>query len=66
MDPADDAGTGDGAGILHALEGIDVVYSQSWQYDDPVARWPSAWARPPAAALSGIGGAPVLRHRGGT
>ena len=37
-DAADDAGTGDGAAISHALESIDVVYSQSWQYDDAVAR----------------------------
>ena len=50
---ADDAGTGDGAGILNALESIDVVYSQSWQYDDGWRGWPSAWARAAAAPLLG-------------
>ena len=56
-DAADDAGTGDGAGILHALESIDVVYSQSWQYDDAVARLSERLGASPARRrYSGIGG----------
>ncbi len=56
-DAADDAGTGDGAAILHALESIDVVYSQSWQYDDAVARLAERLGASPARRrYSGIGG----------
>ena len=33
---ADDAGLG--AKGLEALDGIEIVYCQTWQYDDPVAR----------------------------
>ena len=50
-------GTADGAGILDALEGIDVVYSQSWQYDDAVARLAERLdASPRRRRYSGIGG----------
>jgi acetyl-CoA C-acetyltransferase len=56
-DAADDAGTGDGPAILHALESIDVVYSQSWQYDDAVARLGERLgAAPLRRRYSGIGG----------
>jgi acetyl-CoA C-acetyltransferase len=56
-DAADDAGTRDGAAILDALEGIDVVYSQSWQYDDAVARLADRLgASPRRRHYSGIGG----------
>ncbi len=56
-DAADDADTGDGPAILHALESVDVVYSQSWQYDDPVARLAERLGASPARRrYSGIGG----------
>ena len=56
-DAADDAATGDGPAILHALESIDVVYSQSWQYDDAVARLADRLGASPARRrYSGIGG----------
>ena len=48
-------------GRLAALESIDVVYSQSWQYDDAAPGWPSAWAPTPARRrYSGIGGSVPL------
>jgi acetyl-CoA C-acetyltransferase len=35
----DDAGAiGGGADVLEAVDGVDVVYCQSWQYDDPPRR----------------------------
>ena len=37
-DAAADTGIPDAASLLAALESVDVVYSQSWQYDDAVAR----------------------------
>ena len=54
---AEDAGTKDAAAILGALESIDVVYSQSWQYDDAVARLSERLGASPARRrYSGIGG----------
>ena len=51
---ADDAGA---PGALAQLESIDVVYSQSWQYDDAVARLAERLrASPPRGRYSGIGG----------
>jgi acetyl-CoA C-acetyltransferase len=51
---ADDAGLG---GALSTLESIDVVYSQSWQYDDAVARLGERLgASPRRGRYSGIGG----------
>ena len=45
------------AGVLAGLEGIDVVYSQSWQYDDPVRRLAERVGSSPARRrYSGIGG----------
>jgi acetyl-CoA C-acetyltransferase len=44
-------------GALAALESIDVVYSQSWQYDDPPARLAERLgADPKRQQYSGIGG----------
>ena len=56
---ADDAGAtaADGAAILGGLESIDVVYSQSWQYDDAVGRLAERLGSSPARRrYSGIGG----------
>jgi acetyl-CoA C-acetyltransferase len=51
---ADDAGA---PAALAALESIDVVYSQSWQYDDPPARLADRLGAAPARTnYSGIGG----------
>jgi acetyl-CoA C-acetyltransferase len=51
---ADDAGVPD---ALAALESIDVVYSQSWQYDDAVGRLAGRLgASPQRGHYSGIGG----------
>jgi len=51
---ADDAGTRD---ILSQLESIDIVYCQSWQYDDAVARLAGRLGAEPARRrYSGIGG----------
>ncbi len=51
---ADDAGV---PGALAALESIDVVYSQSWQYDDAVGRLAGRLgASPQRGRYSGIGG----------
>ncbi len=56
-DAADDADTNDATAILHGLQSIDVVYSQSWQYDDPVARLAERLgAAPRRRHYSGIGG----------
>ena len=42
---------------LGAIDSLDVVYCQSWPYDDPPAGWPSASGIAPARrAYSGIGG----------
>ena len=51
---ADDAGV---PAALGELESIDVVYSQSWQYDDPVFRLAERLgASPRRGRYSGIGG----------
>ncbi len=60
-DAADDADTGDGPAILRALESIDVVYSQSWQYDDAVGRLAERLGgAPQRRRYSGIGGSVPL------
>ena len=47
--------------VLGALESIDVVYSQSWQYDDAVARLAERLGAAPARRrYSGIGGSVPL------
>ena len=52
-----DAGAPAGADLLRQLESIDVVYSQSWQYDDAVARLAERLGAAPARGrYSGIGG----------
>ena len=54
---ADAGATDGGAGVLRGLESIDVVYSQSWQYDDAVARLAERLGASPARRrYSGIGG----------
>ncbi len=55
---AADAQAGRGAGtVLDQLGRIDVVYCQSWQYDDPSARLATALGASPAhTRYSGIGG----------
>jgi acetyl-CoA C-acetyltransferase len=51
---AEDAGV---PAALSELESVDVVYSQSWQYDDPVARLAERLgASPRRGRYSGIGG----------
>jgi acetyl-CoA C-acetyltransferase len=51
---AEDAGL---PAALGELESVDVVYSQSWQYDDPVARLAERLgASPRRGRYSGIGG----------
>src|SRR3974390_3061638 len=63
---ATDAG-GSVADALGDLEGIDVVYSQSWQYDDAVQRLSDRLGAAPARRrYSGIGGggAPPLPAAG--
>ena len=58
---ATDAGTADAAGVLAGLESIDIVYSQSWQYDDAVARLAERLGAAPARRrYSGIGGSVPL------
>jgi len=48
-------------GLLGALESIDVVFSQSWQYDDAVARLAERLGAAPARRrYSGIGGSVPL------
>jgi acetyl-CoA C-acetyltransferase len=55
---AEDALGGSGtAELLGTLQSIDVVYSQSWQYDDPAARLAERLGATPARGnYSGIGG----------
>jgi acetyl-CoA C-acetyltransferase len=57
---ADDATIGSTTGsadVLRAVQSIDVVYSQSWQYDDPAARLAERLGAAPARQhYSGIGG----------
>jgi len=57
---AADTGT-DASSVLGALESIDIVYSQSWQYDDAVARLAERVGVSPARRrYSGIGGSVPL------
>src|SRR5277367_6615137 len=60
-DAAADTGASDASSVLSALESIDIVYSQSWQYDDAVA-WLSErlGAAPARRRYSGIGGSVPL------
>ena len=59
-DAAADTGA-DAPSVLGALESIDVVYSQSWQYDDAVARLAErVGASPARRRYSGIGGSVPL------
>jgi acetyl-CoA C-acetyltransferase len=54
---ADDAGAGSPAAVLAALDSVQVVYCQSWQYDDPAGRLAAALGADPGHRLySGIGG----------
>jgi acetyl-CoA C-acetyltransferase len=59
-DAVEGAGVGAGAtaaAVLAGLQSIDVVYSQSWQYDDPVQRLAErVGASPARRRYSGIGG----------
>jgi acetyl-CoA C-acetyltransferase len=58
---AADAGAADASSVLGALESIDVVYSQSWQYDDAAARLAErVGASPARRRYSGIGGSVPL------
>ena len=58
---AADSGSTDAAGVLGGLESIDVVYSQSWQYDDAVTRLAErVGASPTRRRYSGIGGSVPL------
>ncbi len=51
----------DASSVLSALESIDIVYSQSWQYDDAVARLAErVGASPARRRYSGIGGSVPL------
>jgi acetyl-CoA C-acetyltransferase len=54
---AEDATPTGAADVLRALQSIDVVYAQSWQYDDPAARLAERLGAAPARQnYSGIGG----------
>ena len=58
---ADATASGGGDAVLGALESIDVVYSQSWQYDDAPARLAERLGASPARRrYSGIGGSVPL------
>src|SRR5580658_4139751 len=58
---AADTGAADASSVLGALESIDVVYSQSWQYDDAAARLAErVGASPARRRYSGIGGSVPL------
>jgi acetyl-CoA C-acetyltransferase len=60
-DAAADTGVSDPASVLAALQSIDVVFSQSWQYDDAVARLSERLGAAPARrGYSGIGGSVPL------
>ena len=60
-DAAADTGIPNAASLLAALESVDVVYSQSWQYDDAVARLSERIGAAPARRrYSGIGGSVPL------
>ena len=52
---ADDSGVG--ARLLEELDAIDIVYCQTWQYDDAVTRLADRLGSSPARRYySGIGG----------
>jgi acetyl-CoA C-acetyltransferase len=56
-----DTGVTDTSALLAGLESIDIVYSQSWQYDDAVARLSEhIGASPGRRRYSGIGGSVPL------
>ena len=58
---AADTGAADPSALLAGLQSIDVVYSQSWQYDDAVARLAERIGASPARrGYSGIGGSVPL------
>ncbi len=58
---ADAAAAADPSVVLAALQSIDIVYSQSWQYDDAVARLSERLGASPARRrYSGIGGSVPL------
>ena len=60
-DAAADTGAADASSVLGALESVDIVYSQSWQYDDAVARLAErVGASPARRRYSGIGGSVPL------
>jgi acetyl-CoA C-acetyltransferase len=60
-DAAADTGVSDPASVLAALQSIDIVFSQSWQYDDAVARLSERLGAAPARRrYSGIGGSVPL------
>ncbi|MFZ0250249.1 MAG: hypothetical protein WAL61_09915 [Acidimicrobiales bacterium] len=58
---AADTGAADASSVLAGLQSIDIVYSQSWQYDDAVARLAERiGADPGRRRYSGIGGSVPL------
>lgn len=60
-DAASDVGVADPSSLLAGLESIDVVFSQSWQYDDAVTRLSERLGASPARrGYSGIGGSVPL------
>jgi acetyl-CoA C-acetyltransferase len=60
-DAAADTGIADPSAVLAGLQSIDIVYSQSWQYDDAVARLSECFGASPARRrYSGIGGSVPL------
>ena len=49
-------------GVLRQLDSLQVVYCQSWPYDDPAGRLAErVGARPRRAQYSGIGGSVPLQ-----
>jgi acetyl-CoA C-acetyltransferase len=56
-DAADDAGAPAAARVLDAIESLQIVYCQSWQYDDPTGRLAGRLGIDPRHRVySGIGG----------
>jgi acetyl-CoA C-acetyltransferase len=54
---ADDAGVGAGSVVLDRLDSLQIVYCQTWQYDDPPTRLADALGISPRHSYySGIGG----------
>ncbi|MHB1518782.1 MAG: thiolase C-terminal domain-containing protein [Acidimicrobiales bacterium] len=57
LGPVTEVGRGPGDEVLRRTERLDVVYCQSWQYDEPAARLAGRiGAEPRRAVYSGIGG----------